>query len=137
MSDTTEHTSGFPGDDRGLRFNAGKLRYDLMPPEALEEIVRVLTYGAKKYGAGNWQKGMPWSECRASLLRHAEAWAKGQDTDPETGIHHMAHVATNAVFLLWYSMHGKGKDDRGPFPFDFIPFPSVAPVGDEQSELDV
>lgn len=33
----------------GVKFDAGKTRLDLFPPEALEEIGKVLTYGAKKY----------------------------------------------------------------------------------------
>lgn len=33
----------------GVKFDQGKLRYDLLPPEMLEEVALVLTYGAVKY----------------------------------------------------------------------------------------
>lgn len=33
----------------GVKYDEGKLRYDLIPPEALREITKVLTFGAKKY----------------------------------------------------------------------------------------
>jgi hypothetical protein len=34
------------------------------------------------------------------------------DYDDETGLHHMAHVACNAMFLVWYALKGGGTDDR-------------------------
>ncbi len=46
-----------PVDGKGLRYSKGKLRYDLFPPEALEEIVRVYTRGAEKYTT-IWQNGI-------------------------------------------------------------------------------
>ena len=41
--------------DHGRKDDDGKLRYDLIPPLALEEVVRVLTFGAEKYGPNNWR----------------------------------------------------------------------------------
>ena len=41
----------------GLRFNKGKDRYDLVEPWSHEQMVKVLTLGAKKYEERNWQKG--------------------------------------------------------------------------------
>ena len=96
----------------GLRYNEGKLRYDLLPADALEELVKVYTKGAAKYAPRNWEKGMDWSKCFASLLRHAFSWAKGEDLDPETGCAHMAHVAWNALALVAYAKRSKGLDDR-------------------------
>ncbi len=54
----------------GLRFNEGKLRYDLVEPFAHEKMVEVLTLGATKYAERNWEKGMKWSIVIASLKRH-------------------------------------------------------------------
>jgi hypothetical protein len=34
---------------KGLRFNQGKLRYDLVNPWAHEQLVKVFTRGAEKY----------------------------------------------------------------------------------------
>ena len=83
-------------DGTGKRFNQGKIRVDLTPAFAQEEYCRVLTIGAEKYGASNWQKGMKWSNVLASLERHLLAIKKGEDYDVETGLLHSAHIMCNA-----------------------------------------
>lgn len=55
---------------KGLRYNSGKLRYDLVHPEAHEGMIKVLTYGAIKYEDRNWERGMAWSNVIASMKRH-------------------------------------------------------------------
>ena len=40
----------------GRKFDGGKLQYGLVPPLALKEMVKVLTFGAQKYDRDNWQK---------------------------------------------------------------------------------
>ena len=62
----------------GLRYNIGKLRYDLVHPFAHEQMVRVLTKGAQKYDERNWEGGMPWSTIIASLERHLAAIKAGE-----------------------------------------------------------
>ena len=96
----------------GVKFDTGKLRMDLIPPDAMQALARVLTDGAVKYGGRNWEKGMAWSRPHAALLRHLFAWWGGQDVDPESGHSHLWHVLTNAVFLAGYEMRGVGDDDR-------------------------
>lgn len=96
----------------GARYNEGKLRWGLMSWPALREVVRVLEFGAKKYAAWNWTKGLSWSDCFSSLQRHLLAWYEGEDRDPETGLSHMAHVACNAMFLMHFILFGTGTDDR-------------------------
>jgi hypothetical protein len=99
-----------------LRFDAGKPEYDLIPPRPLEDISQVLTYGAKKYDRGNWQKGMDWSRCLNSLQRHIEAFRRGELTDQESGCFHLAHAAVNCMFLLEYMRTHPEKDDRAFLP---------------------
>ena len=36
-------------------FKDNKLRWDLLPLEELEDIVKVYTEGSKKYGVNTWQ----------------------------------------------------------------------------------
>lgn len=96
----------------GQRFNTGKDRWDLLPWIAVKQIVEVLTQGATKYAPRNWELGLSYNDTFASLQRHATKWFAGEDYDEESGKHHMAHVATNALFLLHFSLFGKGKDDR-------------------------
>lgn len=96
----------------GVKFDQGKLRMDLLPPDALEALARILTDGAEKYGEYNWSKGMKWSRPYAALLRHLMAFWAGQDNDPESGHPHLWHVLTNAVFLTSYQIREIGEDDR-------------------------
>ena len=96
----------------GVKFDSGKLRMDLIPPDAMEALARILTDGATKYGCRNWEKGMAWSRAYAALLRHLLAWWGGQDVDPESGHSHLWHVLTNAVFLVAYEQRKVGEDDR-------------------------
>jgi hypothetical protein len=95
----------------GLRFNEGKVRHDLIPAFAQEQLARVLTKGAIKYGAHNWQKGMNWSTVVASLKRHLAAIESGEDRDKETGELHIGHLLCNAVFLAeYYKIYPQGDD---------------------------
>lgn len=96
---------------QGLRYNEGKLRYDLLEPNAMKELVRVFTTGAQKYEPRNWEKGMSWSSVLASLNRHLAALEQGEDYDKETGLLHSAHVAWNAMAITsYYKLYPQGDD---------------------------
>lgn len=99
-------------NEPALRYDAGKLRYDLLPHDGLEELVRVYTVGAAKYADRNWEKGMSWSRCLGSLMRHTWKFWSGETHDPETGCHHMAMAAWNAIALCVYDKRKVGTDDR-------------------------
>ena len=83
----------------GLKDDDGKLLWDLLPFGAVEAIVRVMTHGARKYAPGNWRDVEP-HRYFAALMRHLAAVREGEDIDPDSGLPHLAHVATNALFLL-------------------------------------
>ena len=51
---------------KAIKHDKGKLRYDLIPPEALEALVQVYTYGATKYAPDNWRNGIEWSRVFAA-----------------------------------------------------------------------
>ena len=103
-------------EKEALRFNTGKLRYDLIPPSALEGLAKVLTYGHEKYAAKggdrNWERGLPWESVAASLFRHFEAFRAGEDYDKESGLLHMDHVLTNASFIREYYTTHPELDNR-------------------------
>mgnify|MGYP005844507387 CR=1 FL=1 len=84
-----------------MKFDSGKLRYGLIPPEATESLAKVLTYGAKKYKPNNWQHGEPTRYIDA-LYRHLEAWRSGEQNDSESGLPHLSHALTNIAFLIWF-----------------------------------
>ncbi|NIN67629.1 MAG: hypothetical protein GTO63_23590, partial [Anaerolineae bacterium] len=43
-------------DGKGLRFDEGKERVDLLPPDALMYLGKVYAMGAVKYGDRNWER---------------------------------------------------------------------------------
>lgn len=94
---------------QGLRYNTGKLRWSLMDYKAMEPMIQVLMYGAKKYtveledgtvvpGDNNWKKGMPQTTILDCLQRHLAALMNGEVLDPESGLPHIGHVLCNAMF---------------------------------------
>jgi hypothetical protein len=97
----------------GLRFDEGKNRLDLLPPEWTWALGLVMTKGAVKYDARNWEKGMPWSKVMGPLKRHLTKFEAGETYDDETGCHHLAMVAWNALALLSYDIRELGTDDLG------------------------
>lgn len=110
----------------GLRFNEGKLRYDLFEPFAMQQLAQIFSKGAIKYEPHNWQKGMPWSKCVASMKRHIAAYEAGEDYDYDencegckngncvnhTGQLHIAQAAWNALAITSYYKIFPQGDDR-------------------------
>lgn len=85
-----------------------KPRWELLPLEDVEDIVRVYTAGAKKYGPDQWQN-LPDGirRYKAALLRHLVEFDKGNEIDEETGCRHLAQCAWNAIAMLHISKHKK------------------------------
>lgn len=77
-----------------------KLKYSLIPPFAEEEMVKVLMFGANKYGADNWRKVGELERYLSAALRHIAAYRKGDKTDSETGLHHLAHAMCCLSFIV-------------------------------------
>lgn len=100
-----------------------KVRLELITPSFLAALGRVLTFGACKYEAHNWARGFDWSRLLGALERHVEAFKGGEDWDPETGEHHLAHAACEVMFLLEHATRGLGRDDRLKLPAE-LPVPA-------------
>lgn len=93
-------------DKQGKKDTKGKVRMELLPMEALRSVAEILTFGAEKYGANNWQNiddgyNLFWG----ALLRHKTLKDMGEEFDKESGKPHDAHIACNALFMLYYSLH--------------------------------
>lgn len=84
----------------GRKFDGGKLQYGLLPPLALKATVEILTFGAEKYEPDNW-KVVPDSKRRYfdAMQRHLWAWKEGEQDDPESNKHHLAHAMCCLMFL--------------------------------------
>ena len=95
-----------------VKFDTGKPRFDLIPPEAQIGLAVLYGIGAKKYADRNWEKGMDWTRIIRALKSHTEKFELGEDYDLEDGQHHMLSVAWNAFTLFTYAIRQIGTDDR-------------------------
>jgi hypothetical protein len=95
-----------------LKNDAGKPPLSLISREFQEGLAQVLAFGAKKYAAHNWRKGMEWSRLVDASMRHLAAWNDGEDLDPESGLSHLHHAAFGLMCLSTYQTQGMGTDDR-------------------------
>jgi len=81
----------------------------------LDGACRVFAYGAGKYAAWNWAKGMAWSVPLGCALRHMQAVLDGEFIDDESGLPHIDHVFSNIVMLDYFERHYPEGDDRPIF----------------------
>lgn len=94
-----------------VKYDSEKPRFDLLPLGPITEVVEVFTFGATKYAPRNYL-GLHWSRIFAALVRHAFAWYRGEDKDPETGKSHLAHAACCVLMLMESQSFNAGTDDR-------------------------
>jgi hypothetical protein len=87
----------------------------LLPLHLLAGTARVFMGGKLKYAEWNWTKGMKWSTAMDCLMRHLfKWWYLGEETDPESGEHHLDHVFCNLFMLRHYLTAFPEGDDRPP-----------------------
>ena len=89
----------------GVKFDQDKPQWTLVPFKALDEVVKVLTIGARKYAPDNWKK-VPNARQRYidAAFRHMSAYASGEKLDAETGKNHLAHAMCCLLFLLAFDL---------------------------------
>lgn len=102
--------------EHGTKFDQGKPGFELLPDDALAAIQKVLDFGAVKYDARNWEKGMNWKRAWNACLRHLWAWMRREECDPETRMSHLWHAGCCILFLIAWEMRKVGADDRPPAP---------------------
>ncbi len=96
--------------------DAKKLRLELIDPTFINGIGAVLTFGAEKYADNNWKlaKSKESGErIKGAMLRHQMAYSEGEIVDPESGLHHMYHIAVNAMFLAYHDRNVIEHKDQG------------------------
>lgn len=96
------------------KFDATKVRLDLLPIDPMMQIANVFGFGAKKYFANSYRQGetVVWSRTYGSIMRHMMSFWSGEDKDPESGLDHLAHAGTQLFILMEHAAHNKNKDDR-------------------------
>lgn len=93
----------------GDKHDKGKPRWSLLPLGIIKQVIEVLEFGANRYQVDNWQH-VPDARRRYydAMMRHVDAWWNGEQNDPESGRHHLAHAIACAMFLMWL----EGKRDE-------------------------
>lgn len=104
-------------DAQGADFTV-KRPYNLIALSMLKLASVVLGFGASKYDAHNWRRGMAWSDVFRALQEHLWAFWEGEDYDPESGLPHLGHAACCLMFLCeyWLCERYRKLDDRYSYP---------------------
>ena len=86
---------------QGIKYDGKKPKMHLLPPKAILEVAKVLTFGAQKYDEENWRK-LDNLQARYSsgALRHIFAHIDKEELDPESGLSHLAHAICCLLFKL-------------------------------------
>lgn len=124
--------------DKGVKFDNDKIRYDLIPPEAMQALAIILQKGAAKYEERNWEKGMQWSRVFRAAMGHLWDWWFRRGNDHETGRSHLEHALCCVAFLVTYERRRTGEDNRPVTPLSVDTFhvqrESTGPQGDPNRE---
>ncbi len=96
----------------GYKKDHGKIQLDLLSPSWINGVGLVLTFGAQKYAAHNWRRGLLYSRLTSACLRHLFAFIGGENLDPETQMPHLWHASCCLMFLSELSETHPEFDDR-------------------------
>lgn len=98
-------TTGF------TKFDAGKIRYSIYPNTVLEDVIKVMMYGAQKYAVDNWKQCEDLNRYYDAARRHEESYKAGEYLDPESGLPHLAHAICNWTFMHYIEEQKRKKDN--------------------------
>ena len=90
-----------------MKHDSGKCMVSLVDPAFTLGVGAILTFGAHKYAINNWQLVPDITRYKDAAYRHFLAYLSGELIDPESGLPHLDHLATNIMFLRYFE-HGKG-----------------------------
>lgn len=94
---------------------SGKVPFSVVPAQVTAEVGLALLEGARKYGRHNYRAiGVRASIYYDACLRHLAAWWEGQDTDPDSGLHHVVKALACLYVIRDAMWQGKCADDRPP-----------------------
>lgn len=96
----------------GIKHDQEKAQMELLSSSWIYGVARVLTFGARKYSAHNWRKGLHQTRVIGSALRHIFSHLGGEDLDPETGLPHLHHASCGLMFASELMETHPELDDR-------------------------
>ena len=95
----------------GRKDDNGKPRMELLPALAIEEVAKVLTHGADKYGDTNWRNVRGgYNRYVGAALRHIFQDLGGAVLDPDSGREHLAHAVCSLLFVLERRLEKLGEN---------------------------
>lgn len=95
----------------------GKGSFVSISPHMLNRVARLLERGASKYALFNYQKGMPFSRCFDSLMRHTNQAFMGDKAED-----HLSAIIFNAACLI----HFEEEIAAGRLPAELNDIPRYA-----------
>lgn len=108
---TDKHKPSNPKDSVGIK----KAPLSTVSAPVIMEIGVAMLEGARKYGRHNYREvGVRASVYYDALMRHMTAWWEGQDTDPDSGLSHIAKAMASLAVLRDSMIRGNWEDDRPP-----------------------
>lgn len=129
----------------GQKLDTGKTRMELLPGDALFAIAQVLTFGAKKYSARNWEQGIAWGRVFGALMRHMWSWWQGKgptnksflfgSLDDETKLSHLWHAGCCIMFLISYEMRSMQAFDDRPYQ-PLMTAEAITPTREQMDPVD-
>lgn len=113
----------------GVKYDGEKPKMHLLPPKAIIEVAKVLTFGANKYDEENWKKLEDLqSRYTSGALRHIFAHMDGEDLDSESNVSHVAHAICCLLFKLEIELEQKSKEKRSRESVSFEPSTRYKPA---------
>lgn len=98
--------------NQAIKQDKGKVRLELIPPEAYLALGEVLTYGLIDHEINSWKQVEP-DRFVGALLRHFIAYIKDPTSrNEESGILHIDHCLCNAMFLSSIVRNSIDKDKK-------------------------
>lgn len=99
--------------EEGKKYDGGKPRMDLLPPNAIIEVAKVLAFGAEKYAPENWRKLEDLqNRYTGASLRHVFAHMDKERLDKETHLSHLAHAICCLLFKLEIELEETREEER-------------------------
>lgn len=100
-------------DLTAIKYDSGKPDMTLVTYDMLESAVKVLMFGEKKYSRFNYRNPAPDFENRlaAAVMRHVTKFNGGEETDPESGLPHLAHALATLMMIFDRRANLKKEDN--------------------------
>ena len=90
-----------------------KPQLGLIPPDFDEE--EAMAWASGNHGERrphDWRERATREKVEHAILRHLNAWRRGDTHDSISGAHHLAHVICNAKMLMWCERRDVAKQER-------------------------